>query len=59
VERSWGVLGGGGVLRSHYTNGYHGPGFPGGISFVVCSAHFFPIFSKWVLHLCTNLIIVN
>ena len=33
-----GSLGGG--VKSHYTNGYHGPGFPGGISFVVCSAHF-------------------
>jgi len=37
-----GILGRG--LRSHYTNGYHGPGFPGGISFVVCSAHFPQIF---------------
>jgi len=32
----------GGGLKCHYTNGYHGPGFPGGISFVVCSVHFFP-----------------
>jgi len=58
MERSWGVLEGGLGLRFHYTNGYHGPGFPGGMSFVVCSAHF-SRFSKWVLHLCTNLIIVN
>jgi len=39
VERSWGVLGGGGGSRSHYTSGYHGPGFfSGGLPSVVCSA---------------------
>ena len=40
---AWSVLGesgGRGGLRSHYTNGYHGPGFPGGISLLVCSARF-------------------
>ena len=44
-------------FTSHYINVYHGPTFPGGISLLVCSAHF--QFSKWVLHLGTNLIIVN
>jgi len=46
-RNAWSVLGEfflGGVLRCHYTNGYHGPGFRGGISFVVCSAHFSQIF---------------
>jgi len=41
---SLGSLGGEGCLRPHYTNGYYGPGFPGGISFVICSAHFSKIF---------------
>ena len=27
MERSWGVLGEEGGSRSHYNNGYHGPGF--------------------------------
>jgi len=34
-----GSLGGGG-FRSLFTNEYHGPGFPGRISLLVCSALF-------------------
>ena len=41
----------GGGSRSHYNSGYHGPGFSGGLSLVVRSAHF----SKWVLLLCLGI----